>query len=113
MTGPDESDLRSQLAAEVGEAFGPRSSWSTHTQPISYLTARSVDEYDEESGPGVSTYSFLPSRDEQQIVSGVNHQQEQQPINHRHAWSEEETARARIFAAQEFSGDLRPSESES
>ncbi|KAL9065120.1 MAG: hypothetical protein Q9161_008438 [Pseudevernia consocians] len=113
MTEPDESDIRSQLAAQVDEAFDPRSSWSTHTQPTSYLTAQSVEEYYEESGRGNSTYSFLPSRDEQQIVSGANQQQEQQPINHRHAWSEEETARARIFAAQELAGDPRPSESES
>ena len=60
MTEPDQSDLRSHVAAEVEQGFDPRLSWSTHTQTISYLTAQSVEEYDEESGPEIPTYSFLP-----------------------------------------------------
>ena len=113
MAGPDESDLRSQLTAEVDEAFNPRSSWSTHTQPVSCLTSQSVEGDNEESETVASTFSFLPSRDEHQIISGVSQQREQQPITHRYTWSEDDTTRARIFAAQEMSGDRGPSESES
>ena len=112
MTEPNVSRVRSQFAAEVDEAFNSRSSWSTHTRPLSYLTAQNRVEDDEEMGTDVSTSSFLSSQYGQEIVSGVNHQ-EQQPIIHCHAWSEEETARPITFAAQELSVDRRPSESES
>ena len=113
MAEPVESDVRFRFATEVDEAFNPESSWSTHTQSTSHLTAQSVEDDDEESATGLSTFSFLPSRYEQEEVPDVNQQREQQPITRRHTWSEEDTTRARVFAAQELSGDRRPSESES
>lgn len=112
MTEPDVIGVRSQFAAEVDEAFNSRSSWSTHTPPISYLSAQNVEEDNEELGTDVSTSSFLPSQDGQELVSGVD-QKEQQPTIHHHALSEEDTARPTVFVAQELSGDRRLSESES
>ena len=111
MEESDISGLRSQLAVEVDEAFNSRLVQSTRTQPISHRTAASVDEDEEDDGNELSTPSFLPSQHSQQGLSSVFQGQEHQPINHRHPWSEEDTARARSFAAHELSGDRRPSES--
>ena len=114
MTERDETDVKSQFAAEIDVAFNPMASFSLHILPLSFLLTQSVKEVDDDSLVNkVSPFSLLPSRDEQEIVLSVNQQRQEQPIGHRHAWSEQDANRARVYTAQELSEDRRTFESES
>ena len=113
MTERDETDVKSQFAAEIDVAFNSMASFSLHIQPLSFLSTQSVKEEDDNSLMNrVSPFSQLPSRDEQEIVSSVNQQREELPIGHRHAWSEQDANCARVVTPQELSEDRRTSGSE-